>query len=96
MIKHLILLVVTVGLTVAATAQEELPVVLVAAKGKIKYTSTDGMTGKILTGAVLRRGGSLQLKKRTRSSCSITAIFVSWKGSNPYPWRANFRKAKIW
>ena len=83
-------MVVTVGLTVAATAQEELPVVLVAAKGKIKYTSTDGMTGKILTGAVLRRGGSLQLKKKNQVVLFHNGHFRQLEGKQSVPLASQF------
>ncbi|HMQ59860.1 MAG TPA: hypothetical protein PKE06_04280 [Flavilitoribacter sp.] len=90
MIKHLILLVVTVGMTVAATAQTEMPVVLVAAKGKIKYTSADGMTGKILTGAVLRRGGSLQLKKKNQVVLFHNGHFRQLEGKQSVPLASQF------
>ncbi len=64
MLKHLILLSLTTIFWLPAIAQEETPVILLASRGKIKYQSPGHPERQtVISGAVLKKGGILSLKK---------------------------------
>jgi hypothetical protein len=83
MIKYSILSACAVCLWLAAPAQEERPVVLVASQGKVTYQSPDSKTRQnVVDGAVLRETGSLRLKKRSSAVLFCNGRYEQLDGKN--------------
>jgi hypothetical protein len=83
MIKHSILSAFAVCLWLAAPAQEERPVVLVASQGKVTYQSPSSKARqKVVAGAVLRETGSLRLKKRSSAVLFCDGRYEQLDGKN--------------
>ncbi len=87
MLKQSILSIAAVYLGLFAFAQEErLPVILAAAQGKpLIYRSPDGGGKmKLITGAALKREGSLQLKKGSRAVLFYNGDFQQVEGKKVF------------
>ena len=94
MIHKTILLLFALIIWAGAYAQDEAPVILVATKGKVTYQSPGSKKKqKLIDGAVLRRGGALNLKKGSSAVLLSDGHFRQVADKNTYPIAEQFADA---
>jgi len=80
MFKHLILTIFALGLSFFGFAQDENPIIVMAAQGKIAYQAPGYSTKNLSAGAALKSAGTLTLKANSTATLFSNGQFQQVKG----------------